>query len=80
MEMTPQKLQLLIHDYRNLLVMDDDIVDALDFVSDLCDAEADAIEQNEPHAVKSVFDLRSAAHEIRMLGYDILAKLNQKED
>ena len=45
------------------------VIDALDFVADLLEAEADATQKNYPAAFHAIERLNMAAQEVRQLGY-----------
>ena len=75
MYMTREKFNELKRKYSTLLVLDDDFADAMNFVNDLLEAEADAIEKREPTATASIGRLREAAYEV----FSILSEVENGE-
>ena len=68
---TAEKFEEIKSKYSTLLILDRDAEDALNFVQELLEAEADAIKEKEPEAVNSIDRLNKAAHEVFMLGMDV---------
>lgn len=73
--MTKEKFEEICKKYPSLLVVDGDVSDALNFVQDLLEAEADALKEREPHAVKTIERLNQAAHEV----FDVLNDIEGEE-
>lgn len=71
MYITREQFKELRKKYSTVLVIDDDITDALYFVQDLLELEADAIEKSEPTATESIRRLSRAAYEVFSLNMDI---------
>lgn len=59
-----EKLEELKEKYSSLLIVESDVVDALNFVHELLIAEADAIKESEPDATSSIARLEAAAYEV----------------
>ena len=53
------------------IVVDADVGEALAFVQDLLEAEADAIKNREPHATASIGRLNEAAYEVFSISNEI---------
>jgi hypothetical protein len=66
--MTKDTFEAIKKQYGNLLIVESDVEDALDFVRDLLEAEAQYIERTEPYATNTVRTLLSGAYEIFSLG------------
>lgn len=64
MYITKKQFEALRQKYSNLLIMDSDVRDALNFAHDLLAAEADAIEAQEPTATVTIDRLNKAAYEV----------------
>lgn len=71
MYITREQFEELRKKYNTVLVIDDDITDALYFVQDLLDLEAKAIEESEPTATETIRRLCRAAYEVFSLNMDI---------
>ena len=65
------KLEEIKSKYPTLVLMDDDIADAFNMVSDILTAEADAIKEKEPYATASLNRLEAAAYEVFSVCGDI---------
>lgn len=78
MEMNRNQLQDILAEYATLIVLEDDLYDAIDLVYELLCAEAEATKANCPYAHNAIDRLEAAAHEVHELGYDI-SDLNLKE-
>lgn len=50
--------------YRTTIIMRSDVCEVLNFVQELLETEADALERNEPLATNSIARLNQAAYEI----------------
>ena len=64
MYITKEKFNELREKYSTLLIVDSDVADALNFVQELLEAEADAIKEREPYATASIDRLNAAAYEV----------------
>ena len=64
MYITKEQFEALREKYSNLLIMDSDVRDALNFAHDLLAAEADALEAQEPTATVTIDRLNKAAYEV----------------
>ena len=64
MYITKEKFEELKKKYSNLLIMGSDVRDALNFVQDFLEAEAEAIKECEPDATASINRLNMAAYEV----------------
>ena len=71
MDMTKEQVQAIVKRYPTLVLLEDDLYDAIDLVYDLLCAEADAIKEKEPYAVRAIDRLEAAAYEVHELGYEI---------
>ena len=71
MYITREKLTELREKYSTLLIVNSDVVDALNFVRELLEAEADAIKEREPYATASIDRLNAAAYEVFDICCDI---------
>lgn len=71
MYITKEKLDEIRKNYSTLIIMDDDVTDALNFVHDVLQAEAEATKQKAPYATVSVDRLEKAAHEVFSMSGDI---------
>jgi hypothetical protein len=69
--MTKDAFEVLKKRYSNLLIVDGDVRDALEFVGDLLYAEANHIKATEPYATNSINRLNDAAYEVFNLMHDI---------
>lgn len=64
MYITKEKFEEIRKKYSGLLILNGDVVDALNFVQDLLEAEADATKEHEPCAITSIDRLNVAAYEV----------------
>lgn len=64
MYITKEKFKELREKYRNLIIVESDAVDALNFAQELLEAEADAIKDREPDAIATINRLNAAAYEV----------------
>lgn len=64
MYLTKEKFEKLRKKYSNLIIVDSDVVDALNFVQELLEAEADAIKEREPDATAAIDRINRAAYEV----------------
>lgn len=71
MYITKEKFVEICKRYSTLLICDGDAVDALNFVRDLLEAEADAIKEHEPQATASIGRLNEAAYEVFSMSGDV---------
>lgn len=72
--MTREKFEELRRKYKTVLILDDDVFEALDFVQELLEAEADATEQIAPHATRYIQNMNKAAYEVFSLYTEIAAE------
>ena len=63
MYMSKKKFDEIKAKHSTTIVVDADVGEALAFVQDLLEAEADAIKNREPHATASIGRLNEAAYE-----------------
>lgn len=71
MSMSKEKFQEIKQRYSSLLILDDDISNALDFVHDLLCAEADAVKASEPYATNTIKRLEDAAYEVFEIAQEV---------
>lgn len=71
MYLSKVKLEEIKSKYPTLVLMDDDIADAFNMVSDILTAEADAIKEKESYATASISRLEAAAYEVFSVCGDI---------
>lgn len=71
MYITKEKFGEIRKKYSTLLILDSDAADALNFVRDLLEAEADAIKEKEPQATASIDRLNTAAYEVYEICGDV---------
>lgn len=64
MYMSKEKFDEIKAKHSTTIVVDADVGEALAFVQDLLEAEADAIKNREPHATASIGRLNEAAYEV----------------
>lgn len=64
MYMTKQKFDEIKKKYNTLLVLDDDVGEALDFVQELLEAEADALKEKCAYATRSIDEMENAIHQV----------------
>lgn len=64
MYITKEKFEEICKNHSSLLVLDSDVTEALEFVQELLEAEADAIKAKEPWATNSIKKLNDAAYEV----------------
>lgn len=74
MYITKEKFEAICKKYPTLLVFNSDAVDALNFVQDLLEAEADAIKEREPEATAAIDRLNAAGYEV----YDLCGDVDNK--
>ena len=61
---TKEKFEEIKAKHNTLLVLEDDVDEALTFVRELLEAEADALKVSEPYAVTSIKKLEDAAYQV----------------
>ena len=71
METTKTRVEKLIANYNSVILDLDDAYEAIWFVANILDEEADAIEKEEPYATKTIRCYREAASELRRLANEI---------
>lgn len=71
MEMSKEQVREILRRHCTLVLIEDDLYDAIDLVYELLCAEADAIRQKEPYATRTIERLEAAAYEVHELGYDL---------
>lgn len=71
MYLSKVKLEEIKRKYPTLILMDGDITDAFNMVSDILTAEADAIKEKEPYATASINRLETTAYEVFSVCGDI---------
>lgn len=64
MYMTKEKFDEIKRKHNTLLVLDDDVGEALEFVQELLEAEADALKEKCAYATRSIAEMESAAHQV----------------
>ncbi len=64
MYMARQKFDEIAGKHNTLLVVDSDAAEALEFVQELLEAEADALKEKCAYATKTIDRMESAAHEV----------------
>lgn len=64
MYMTKEKFDEIKKKYPTLLVLDDDVGEALDFVQELLEAEVDALKNKCGYATRSIAEMESAARQV----------------
>lgn len=64
MYMTKQKFDEIKKRHSTLLILDDDTSEALEFVQELLEAEADALEEKCAYATRSIAETENAAHQV----------------
>ena len=74
MYITKEEFDKLREKYSTLLIVNSDVVDALNFVQELLEAEADAIKAREPDAAASIDRLNKAAYEV----FDICGEVDNE--
>lgn len=75
MYITKKKYEEICKKYSTLLFLDSDPEQALNFVHDVLEAEADALKEHEPQATKSIHRLDAAAYEV----FDISQAINNED-
>ena len=68
---TKEKFDEIKKKYNSLLALDGNAEEALEFVQELLEAEADAIKEREPTATTSIKRLNEAAYEVFALSGDV---------
>ena len=71
MYMSKKKFDEIKAKHSTTIVVDADVGEALAFVQDLLEAEADAIKNREPHATASIGRLNEAAYEVFSISNEI---------
>lgn len=74
MYMSKKKFDEIKAKHSTTIVVDADVGEALAFVQDLLEAEADAIKTCEPHATVSIGRLNEAAYEVFSISNEIDAE------
>lgn len=64
MYITKEKFEEIKAKHNTLLVLEDDVGEALAFVRELLEAEADALKEKCAYATKSIAETESAAHQV----------------
>lgn len=75
MYITKEKFKEICKKYYNLIVVESDAEDALNFVQDLLEAESDALKSAEPDAFASINRLDAAAYEV----YELCNQVSNQE-
>ena len=75
MYITKEEFDALREKYSTLLIVNSDVVDALNFVQELLEAEADALKEREPTATASIDRLNKAAYEV----FDICGQVDNED-
>lgn len=75
MYITKGKFEEICKKYSSLLVVEGDVAEALNFVQELLEAEADALKNVEPEATASIDRLNAAAYEV----FDIQGDIENEE-
>ena len=71
--MTKSKLKEIMNKY---CIIDSELVDVLDFVSDLLYCRRKELEETEPYAVRTINALENAEHEV----YDLIDYVSELEE
>lgn len=71
MYITKEKFQEICKNHSSLLVLDGDVMEALNFVQEILEAEADAVKEREPNATVSIDRLNKAAYEVFSICGDV---------
>lgn len=74
MYITKEKFDEIREKYSTLLIVNSDVVDALNFVQELLEAEADAIQAAEPDATFTIDRINAAAYEV----FDICGEVDNE--
>ena len=69
--MSEEEFRSVCSQYTTTIMDDGDISNSFWIVYDLLKAEADALEAKEPWATATIDRLRSAAHEVMMMEFDV---------
>ena len=64
MYLTKEKFEEIVRKHSSLLIVDGDAGEALEFVRELLEAEADALKEQEPDATSSIRKLNDAAYQV----------------
>lgn len=64
MYMTKEKFDEIKKRHSTLLILDDDTSEALEFVQELLEAEADALKEKCAYATRSIAETENAAHQV----------------
>lgn len=75
MYMTKQKFDEIKKRHSTLLILDDDASEALEFVQELLEAEADALKEKCAYATRSIAETESAAHQV----FDMRREIDEEE-
>ena len=71
MYLSKEKFNEIKKRYSRLIIVDGDDVDAMDFVCEVMEAEADALKEKEPYAVNTISRIEHAIHEVYEISRDI---------
>lgn len=75
MYMTKQKFDEIKRRHGTLLIMDEDTGEALEFVQELLEAEADAMKEKCAYATRSIAEAETAAHQV----YDMRREIDGEQ-
>ena len=75
MYITKEKFEAIVKNHRSLLVVEGDVSEALEFVQELLEAEADALKKKEPHATVSIQKLNDAAYQV----FEVCGEIENEE-
>lgn len=64
MYITKEKFDEIKQNHRTLLVLEDDVEEAIEFVWELLTAEADALKEKCAYATKSIAEMEKAAYQV----------------
>ena len=70
MTLTKQEFDRIVQRYNNLLILDVDACEAFDFVTEVLDAEIDALRERCPYATRTIAALEEARHAVWDIGGD----------
>ena len=70
MTLTKEEFDRIVKKYNTLLILDDDAGDAFDFVTEVLDAEIDALRERCPYATRTIDQLEEARHVVWDIGGD----------
>lgn len=74
MYLSKEKFEEIKAKHSTTIILDSDTEEALAFVQELLEAEADAVKQREPHATVSIDRLNAAAYEVFSMSNEISAE------